>query len=206
MGWHKIVCGPGDPCYRPQISFHLLPTRMMSLRYGRVEPLCYQCQGFWISVYNLKRGKHLVVALIIRCDPKLEQDRTIIHAYSPCLPLWPARRLKKSVVCRSHCMYYCCSPGPSIRNQLVRSRHLESRSSSKGCAASERTSCGEMLRLLQISSRVSSRIADRCDSMAWMVAFATPISLEKSAWDLLPRSIRRFFDKFFDSSTRSTSV
>ena len=85
---------------------------------------------------------------------------------------------------------------PSIRNQSVRSRYRERISSSKGCAASERTSCGEMLRLLQISSRVSSRIAVRCASRAWMVAFATPISLEKSSWDLLPRSIRRSFNNF----------
>lgn len=179
---------------------------MVSFCYGWVKPLCHHLQRLWVCLNDLKGGDHLVKAFIIRRDPKLKQDRTIIHVYSPCLPLWPARRLKRSAVCRSHCMYSCCSSGPSIRNQSVRSRHRESRSSSKGCATSERTSCGEMLRLLQISSRVSSRMADRCDSMAWMVAFARPSSSENSAWDLLPRSARKFFDKFFDNSTAFTSA
>ena len=39
----------------------------------------------------------MVIALIIRCDSK---DKLIVHAYSSCLPSWPARRLKRSAVCR----------------------------------------------------------------------------------------------------------
>lgn len=46
---------------------------------------CHHRQRLWIGLNDLKGGEHLVKSLIIRCDPKLEQNAWIVHSRLPFL-------------------------------------------------------------------------------------------------------------------------
>ena len=52
---------------------------MVPLCHGGVEPLGHHRQCLRVGIKDLWGGEHLVIAHIVRGDPKPEQDGRIIH-------------------------------------------------------------------------------------------------------------------------------